>query len=91
MSHHGRGWVGLMAAAAGAALWVGAWLSIDWWEAHLTAVIPLVLLFVAVALGFAALILAAWGWRSLVGWIGVLIVLGVVGLTLLEYTTANVS
>jgi hypothetical protein len=91
MSHRKRGLLALTAGSVGAVLWVGSFLSFDWWEQHLSELLPLGLGCFAVGLGAAALIVGALGWRSPLSWLGVGIVGSVVGLSVHELLTAEVS
>jgi hypothetical protein len=91
MSHHRRAGIALAGAAVGGVLWIGSFVSIDWWEEHLSAFVPLGFACVGVALGAAALTLAALGWRSPLSWLAFAIVASVAGLSIHELLTAEVS
>jgi hypothetical protein len=81
MSHRRGGLGALVVAALAAVLWVGPWLSIDWWEAHLTAVVPVALIVMAPPLAVVALVTAAFRWRSVWSWLAIAIVGSIVGLS----------
>jgi hypothetical protein len=91
VAHRRRGLLALTAASVAAVVWVGSFLTLDWWEQRFSELVPLVLACLAVALGTAALILGALGWRNPLSWLAVAIVGSVVGLSIHELLTAEVS